>query len=44
MIQSMTGYGKATATFGDKKIYVEIKSLKSKAKELTTRFAQLYRE
>lgn len=25
MIQSMTGYGKATATFGDKKINVEIK-------------------
>ena len=28
MIQSMTGYGKATAIFGEKKINVEIKSLK----------------
>lgn len=27
MIQSMTGYGKATAIFGEKKINVEIKSL-----------------
>ena len=44
MIQSMTGYGKATATFGDKKIYVEIKSLNSKAMHLSTRIAPLYRE
>ena len=44
MIQSMTGYGKATATFGDKKIYVEIKSLNSKAMDLSTRIAPLYRE
>ena len=27
MIQSMTGYGKATAIFGEKKINVEIKSI-----------------
>ncbi len=44
MIQSMTGYGKATATFGDKKINVEIKSLNSKALDLSTRIAPLYRE
>jgi uncharacterized protein (TIGR00255 family) len=44
MIQSMTGYGKATATFGDKKINVEIKSLNSKAMDLSTRIAPLYRE
>lgn len=44
MIQSMTGYSKATATFGDKKIYVEIKSLNSKAMDLSTRIAPLYRE
>lgn len=44
MIQSMTGYGKATVTFGDKKINVEIKSLNSKALDLSTRIAPLYRE
>ena len=44
MIQSMTGYGKATATFADKKINVEIKSLNSKAMDLSARIAPLYRE
>ncbi|MDD6891059.1 MAG: YicC family protein [Bacteroidales bacterium] len=44
MIQSMTGYGKATATFGDKKINAEIKSLNSKALDLSTRIAPIYRE
>lgn len=44
MIQSMTGYGKATITFGDKKINIEIKSLNSKALDLSTRIAPLYRE
>ena len=44
MIQSMTGYGKATVVFGDKKINVEIKSLNSKAMDLSTRIAPLYRE
>ena len=44
MIQSMTGYGKATVSFGDKKINVEIKSLNSKALDLSTRIAPLYRE
>ena len=44
MIQSMTGYGKAMAVYGDKKIFVEIKSLNSKAMDLSTRIAPLYRE
>ena len=44
MIQSMTGYGKATAIFGEKEINVEIKSLNSKAMDLSTRIAPLYRE
>lgn len=44
MIQSMTGYGKASAIYGDKKIYAEIKSLNSKAMDLNTRIAPLYRE
>lgn len=44
MIQSMTGYGKATADLPDKKINVEIKSLNSKAMDLSTRIAPAYRE
>lgn len=44
MIQSMTGYGKATVELPDKKINVEIKSLNSKALDLSTRIASLYRE
>lgn len=40
----MTGYGKSTVTFGEKKINVEIKSLNSKALDLSTRIAPLYRE
>lgn len=44
MIQSMTGYGKAIATYKEKKINVEIKSLNSKQLDLTTRIAPLYRE
>ena len=44
MIQSMTGYGKATAELQDKKINVEIKSLNSKAMDLSTRIAPAYRE
>ena len=44
MIQSMTGYGKATVTFGEKKIHVELKSLNSKAMDLSVRIAPLYRE
>lgn len=44
MIQSMTGYGKATVVFQDKKITAEIRSLNSKALDLSTRIAPLYRE
>ena len=40
----MTGYGKAVATYGTKKIYAEVKSLNSKAMDLSTRIAPLYRE
>ena len=40
----MTGYGKAVTTYGTKKIYAEIKSLNSKAMDLSTRIAPLYRE
>lgn len=40
----MTGYGKATVELPDKKINVEIKSLNSKAMDLSTRIAPLYRE
>ncbi|MBP6064802.1 YicC/YloC family endoribonuclease [Bacteroides sp.] len=44
MIQSMTGYGKATAELSDKKINIEIKSLNSKAMDLSARIAPAYRE
>ncbi|MBQ8672994.1 MAG: YicC family protein [Bacteroides sp.] len=44
MIQSMTGYGKATVDLPDKKINIEIKSLNSKAMDLSTRIAPIYRE
>jgi uncharacterized protein (TIGR00255 family) len=40
----MTGYGKATAELTDKKINVEIKSLNSKALDLSTRMASAYRD
>ena len=40
----MTGYGKSVAVYNGKKINVEIKSLNSKALDLSTRIAPLYRE
>ena len=40
----MTGYGKASAEFRDKKITAEIKSVNSKALDLQTRIAPIYRE
>lgn len=40
----MTGYGKVDAHFEEKKIHVEIKSLNSKALDLSTRIAPAYRE
>ena len=44
MIQSMTGFGKATCEFNNKKIVVEIKSLNSKQLDVSTRISGLYRE
>ena len=44
MILSMTGYGKAVVAYKEKKINVEVKSLNSKALDLSTRIAPLYRE
>jgi len=44
MIQSMTGYGTSVAEFQGKKIHAEIKSLNSKALDISTRIAPLYRE
>nr|WP_294778891.1 YicC/YloC family endoribonuclease [Prevotella sp.] len=44
MIQSMTGFGKATVAYKEKKINVEVKSLNSKALDLSTRITPLYRE
>ena len=40
----MTGYGKASVVFQNKKITAEIKSLNSKALDLSTRIAPIYRE
>lgn len=40
----MTGYGKSVAVYNGKKINVEIKSLNSKALDLSTRIAPLFRE
>ncbi|MFN8274565.1 MAG: YicC/YloC family endoribonuclease [Flavobacteriaceae bacterium] len=44
MIQSMTGFGKATLQLTTKKITVEIKSLNSKGLDLNTRMPSVYRE
>ncbi len=44
MIQSMTGYGTCVAEYKGKIIHVEIRSLNSKALDLATRIAPLYRE
>ena len=40
----MTGFGKATVAYKEKKINVEVKSLNSKALDLSTRITSLYRE
>ena len=40
----MTGYGKASVVFQGKKITAEVKSLNSKALDLSTRVAPIYRE
>lgn len=44
MIQSMTGFGKATLQLPNKKITVEIKSLNSKGLDLNVRMPSVYRE
>ena len=44
MLQSMTGFGKATGTYANKKITVEIKSLNSKNLDLFIRMPNLYRQ
>ena len=44
MLQSMTGFGKATGTYLNKKITVEIKSLNSKNLDLYIRMLPLYKE
>ncbi|MEZ4938462.1 MAG: YicC/YloC family endoribonuclease [Crocinitomicaceae bacterium] len=44
MIKSMTGYGKATGEYKDKKITVEIKSLNSKNLDLYVRSQSVYKE
>ena len=44
MIQSMTGFGKASLQLPNKKITVEIKSLNSKGLDLNTRMPSVFRE
>ena len=44
MIQSMTGFGKATLQLPTKKITVEVKSLNSKGLDLNVRTPSVYRE
>lgn len=44
MIQSMTGYGKCVVEYNGKKIHAEVKSLNSKALDLSVRLATIYRE
>lgn len=44
MLLSMTGYGKATCRYADKKITVEVKSLNSKQMDINMRLAAVYRE
>ncbi|WP_433834321.1 YicC/YloC family endoribonuclease [Flavobacterium anhuiense] len=44
MIQSMTGFGKASLQLPTKKITVEVKSLNSKGLDLNVRMPSLYRE
>lgn len=44
MIQSMTGFGKASLQLPSKKITIEVKSLNSKGLDLNVRMPSLYRE
>ena len=44
MLHSMTGYGKASCEYNNKKIVIEIKSLNSKNLDLSVRLPQSYKE
>lgn len=44
MIQSMTGYGKAVAEIGNRKVIVEIRSLNSKAMDISTKIMSIFRD
>jgi len=44
MIQSMTGFGRATLVLPNKKITVEVKSLNSKQVDINTRIPSFYKE
>jgi uncharacterized protein (TIGR00255 family) len=44
MIKSMTGYGKASGDYKDKKITIEVKSLNSKTMDLYVRSQSIYKE
>ena len=44
MIQSMTGYGKASAETANRKVIVEIKSLNSKAMDISARIIPAFRD
>jgi len=44
MLQSMTGFGKSTGTFENKKITIELKSLNSKNMDIFVRMPNFYKE
>jgi uncharacterized protein (TIGR00255 family) len=44
MIKSMTGYGKAVAEFGDRRLTIELKSLNSKQLDLALKLPSMFRE
>ncbi len=44
MVKSMTGFGKATTEYHDKKIVIEIRSLNSKQLDINLKLSNLYRE
>lgn len=44
MLQSMTGFGKASGTFENKKITIELKSLNSKNMDIFVRMPSFYKE
>lgn len=44
MLQSMTGYGKATGTFNGRKVVIEIRALNSKSLDLYLKLPAIYKE